>query len=204
MTQPPTLQLWFELASTYSYIALEAAAQLELTVHYRPFLLGPIFATQGLKDSPFNVYPVKGQYMMRDMQRLCEAAGLPWQKPSRFPRNGLLAARVAIGHQDAAWMPAFCRQVYRANFGFDREISEPEVLRELLTELGVDASAALEHASSPAVKQALKLQTSQASELGIFGAPTWVVDKELFWGADRMTQALTHLTVSSHAPRPDR
>lgn len=199
MPHAPTLQLWFEFASTYSYLAVEAATQLagplqmRAPVQLRPFLLGPIFAAQGLTDSPFNVYPVKGRYMMRDLERLCGDAGLPWRKPSRFPRNGLLAARIALGHQDAAWMQAFCRAVYRANFGFDREISEPEVLRELLSELAVDADAALEHAQTPAVKDALKLQTGRASELGIFGAPTWVVNDELFWGADRMAQALAYL-----------
>src|SRR5688572_17329364 len=84
-TTPP-LQLWFEFASTYSYLAIEQAPKLSVPVHYQPFLLGPIFAAQGWSDSPFNLYPVKGQYMWRDMERLCEEAAIPLRRPSRFPR----------------------------------------------------------------------------------------------------------------------
>ena len=66
------------------------------TVAWRPFLLGPLFAEQGWRDSPFNVYPVKGRYMWRDMQRICDALGLPLRRPDPFPQNSLLAARVAL------------------------------------------------------------------------------------------------------------
>jgi 2-hydroxychromene-2-carboxylate isomerase len=188
--QRQPLELWFEFASTYSYLALEAAAGLDVPLRYRPFLLGPIFAAQGMQDSPFNLFPIKGRYMLRDLERLCRDAGLPWHAPSRFPRNGLLGARVALDNAEAAWLPAFCRSVYRANFGFDREIGEPSVIAELLSELGLDAPALLESAHTPGAKRALRAQTERASELGIFGAPTWVIERELFWGADRMAQAL--------------
>jgi 2-hydroxychromene-2-carboxylate isomerase len=189
-THRPPLELWFEFASTYSYIGVEAAARLEVPLRYRPFLLGPIFAAQGWNDSPFNLFPAKGRYMLRDMERLCRDAGLPWRVATRFPRSGLLAARVAIAHADAVWLPAFCRHVYRANFGFDREISEPSVMKELLAELSLDADAILERAHTPKAKQALKEQTASAGTLGIFGAPTWVAHGELFWGSDRMLQAV--------------
>src|SRR5262245_42672086 len=98
-----TVQFWFEFASTYSY---PAAARVEDTaraagveVKWRPFLLGPIFAAQGWNDSPFNIYPIKGRYMWRDLERLCTAYGLPLQRPSRFPRGSLVAARIACAGQ---------------------------------------------------------------------------------------------------------
>lgn len=193
MTPPvtkPDLQLWFEFASTYSYLAIERAAQLPLTVSYQPFLLGPIFAAQGWTDSPFNLYPIKGQYMWRDMERLCEEAAIPLRRPSRFPRNGLHAARVAVANRAAGWLPSFCRNVYRANFAEDREIGEPAVLAEILGDMQLDAAALLEQANSPASKQALREQTERAVALKLFGAPTYVVADELFWGNDRLEQAL--------------
>src|SRR5215467_15912476 len=91
-------------ASTYSYPAamrierLTAAAGV--AVEWRPFLLGPIFQRQGWGDSPFNLYPAKGQYMWRDLERLCAAEHLALRRPSVFPRNGLLAARVALIARD--------------------------------------------------------------------------------------------------------
>src|SRR5262252_1929707 len=110
-----SLEVWFEFASTYSYPAVERvealAAARGVAVSWRPFLLGPIFRAQGWNDSPFNVYPVKGRYMWRDLERLCAAYGLPWRHPSQFPRNGLLAARVATLGAPEPWGPAFVRAV---------------------------------------------------------------------------------------------
>lgn len=186
------LELWFEFASTYSYLALHEIAKQDVPVSYRPFLLGPIFAAQGWNNSPFNLYPVKGRYMWRDMERLCADAGLPLKRPSAFPRGSLLASRIVAEHQDQAWVPEFCRKVYRANFAEDREIGEPTVLAELLTDLGLDAPVLLTQAEQPAAKQLLKAQTDRAIALGIFGAPTFVVGTELFWGSDRMHHALAY------------
>jgi hypothetical protein len=93
------MNFWFEFASTYSYPAamrIEAlAAERGVDVRWRAFLLGPIFRAQGWNDSPFNLYPAKGRYMWRDLERICSAQGIPFNRPSVFPRNGLLAARVA-------------------------------------------------------------------------------------------------------------
>src|SRR5947208_4300346 len=93
----PVLQLWFEFASTYSYPAVQRiealAAGLGVGVEWKPFLLGPVFKSQGWNDSPFNLYPAKGRYMWRDLERLCAKYGLPFHRPSVFPRPSLLAAR---------------------------------------------------------------------------------------------------------------
>ena len=90
-----SMQFWFEFASTYSYPAAmriaHKAARRGVAIEWKPFLLGPIFAAQGWDDSPFNLYPAKGRYMWRDLERICEAQGLPFHRPSQFPRSGLLA-----------------------------------------------------------------------------------------------------------------
>src|SRR6185436_12274387 len=130
----PSLEFWFEFASTYSHVAaqrIEAAARnAGVSVVWRPFLLGPIFHSQGWNDSPFNIYPAKGAYMWRDMERICGKLDIALQRPSRFPRNGLLAARVAQIAGDDGWGPDFVRAVYRANFAEDREIGEQDVIAE--------------------------------------------------------------------------
>src|SRR5262245_28566514 len=191
---PGTVEFWFEFASTYSY---PAALRLEplargagVTLVWRPFLLGPIFAGQGWRDSPFNIYPAKGRYMWRDLARICERLGLPFRRPSQFPRNGLLAARVATAAASAPWQPDFVRDVYRANFADDRDIAQPDVVASVLTALGVDAQPWLEQAGSEAVKQQLRASTDEAMAAGIFGAPTLRVGDELFWGNDRVEEAI--------------
>jgi len=187
------LEFWFEFASTYSYPAahriepLARAAGVE--VRWRAFLLGPIFKAQGWNDSPFNVYPAKGRYMWRDLERICESLSLPLRRPSAFPRNGLLPARIACACAGAPWLPRFVRGVYEANFAADREISDPQVVGSVLESIGQPRSL-LSEAEKPEARAALRSNTERAQALGIFGAPTFVAGDEIFWGNDRLEAAL--------------
>ena len=96
----PSLDFWFDFASTYSYPAAMRIASLAetsgVTVRWRPFMLGPIFKAQGWATSPFNLYPAKGRNMWRDLERICAALDLPFKRPDPFPQNSLLAARAAL------------------------------------------------------------------------------------------------------------
>ena len=188
-----TLEFWFEFASTYTYVAAmrveEAARREGIALVWKPFLLGPLFKRQGWDDSPYNLNPVRGRYMWRDVARLCEKHGLPFQRPSRFPRNSLLAARIACAAQGHEWLPEFARQVFRINFVEDRDIADEEILAELLRSCGEDPGAWLARARSSEGKERLRAETEKAWELGIFGSPSFVTDTEVFWGGDRMEDA---------------
>ncbi|MCK6553634.1 2-hydroxychromene-2-carboxylate isomerase [Candidatus Binatia bacterium] len=170
---------------------IEAAARAaEVALTWRPFLLGPIFKAQGWNDSPFNIYPVKGRYMWRDLERVCAAQGIPWQRPSSFPRNGLLAARVACRFAAQPWVSEFVRRVYAANFAEDRDIADRSVIAGILESLGRQPADVLGAAESADARAQLRTTTEQAQALGIFGAPTFVVGTELFWGNDRLEAAI--------------
>jgi 2-hydroxychromene-2-carboxylate isomerase len=195
MPNEPMLDFWFEFASTYSYPAAMRIAGLAkpkgVDVRWRPFLLGPIFKDLGWTTSPFNVYPAKGRYMWRDLERICGALELPFAKPSPFPQNTLLAARVALIGLAQNWGEDFCRAVYRAEFAEGGDISEPSVVVRILRTLGQDADALIQQSQSDETKSRLRSQTEQAGLLGIFGAPSFVAsDGELFWGNDRLEAAL--------------
>jgi 2-hydroxychromene-2-carboxylate isomerase len=186
------VEFWFEFGSTYSYPSAlrveERARSAGVELAWRPFLLGPIFSAQGWNDSPFNIYPAKGRYMWRDLERSCDSLGIPFKRPSQFPRNGLRAARIACWFSEEPWLPEFVRQVYLANFAHDRDISDPSVIAAIVAALGQPASAAA--AESTDAKAKLRAETERAQALGIFGAPSFVVDSELFWGNDRLETAL--------------
>jgi 2-hydroxychromene-2-carboxylate isomerase len=195
MANAPTLDFWFEFASTYSYPAAMRIAPLAqasgVTVRWRPFLLGPIFKANGWTTSPFKLYPAKGRYMWRDLERICGALALPFAQPPSFPQNTLLTARVALVGLAQEWGEDFCRAVYRAEFGKGRNIGEQSVIAELLGVLGQDADAVLARAQDDAIKSALRAQTDEAQRLGLFGAPSFVTsDGESFWGNDRLEAAL--------------
>lgn len=188
------IEFWFDFASTYSYLAASRIENLAgargVPLEWRAFLLGPIFQDQGWSDSPFNLLPARGRYMWRDLERLCARYGLPWRKPTAFPRNSVLAARVACAFAAEPWLPEFVGAVFRANFAEDRDISDPYVIGACLDRLGLDGKDRMAMAESPRHRGLLRQETQRAKERGIFGAPTMIVDGELFWGYDRIEQAL--------------
>jgi len=191
----PVLGFFFEFASTYSYPAAMRIGPLAeaagVAVRWRPFLLGPIFRAQGWDDSPFNLYPSKGRYMWRDLERICGRLGLPFRRPDPFPQPSLLAARLAHVGLDEGWGEVFCRAVFAAEFGEGRQIGAEAVMHDLLAGLGVAPAPALVRARSDEIKDRLRATTAEAERLGVFGAPSFVSgDGELFWGHDRMAEAL--------------
>ena len=190
-----TVDFWFDFASTYSYPAMmrigAAATAGDVAVRLRPFLLGPIFKAQGWSTSPFSIYPAKGAYMWRDLERLCADLGLPFRRPEPFPQSSLLAARLALVGFADGWGKDFARAVFRAEFGEGRKIDDAAVLGDILTALAIDPQAALAAAQSDTIKAKLRAETEAAQALGIFGAPSFVTaDGELFWGNDRLERAL--------------
>ncbi len=128
--------------------------------------------------------------MWRDLERVCERYQLPLKKPSRFPRNGVLAARIACANQSESWCPEFIKKVFQANFVQDLDISQKEVISEILKSLNQPASVVIEKSLSDENKKKLREQTEEAVRLGIFGAPTFVIGEELFWGDDRLEMAI--------------
>ncbi|HKR36356.1 MAG TPA: 2-hydroxychromene-2-carboxylate isomerase [Steroidobacteraceae bacterium] len=192
----PVLEFWFEFASTYSHIAaqrIEAAAHATgVSVAWRPFLLGPIFRRQGWNDSPFNIYPAKGAYMWKDMERQCAKHLVPFRKPSGFPRPSLLATRIALTVESSPQRVAqFVRRVYLANFHEDLDTTNDDVVRGLLQSMAwPDADAVLAQATSADTKERLRRRGDEAFERGIFGAPTFLLGSELYWGNDRLEDAL--------------
>ncbi len=188
------LEFWYEFASTYSYLSVmrieRVAADAGVSLEYCPFLLGPIFGKQGWNTSPFILYPARGRYMWRDVTRRAARHGLAFRKPSVFPRNGLLAARVALVGLAEGWAPEFTRAVFSAEFAEDRDIAEWAVLREILESLQQDPDHVLARAQGAEIKAELRERTETAEARGIFGAPNFLVGDELFWGDDRLEEAV--------------
>ena len=196
MARRPTLEFWYEFASTYSYLAamrIEALAEAAgVAVRWRPFLLGPIFAAQGWTSSPFNLYPARGRNMWRDLEREAARLGLPpVRRPDPFPQNSLAATRVAVAGAEQDWLIPFSKAVYAAEFAEGRSIAEPAAVVAILDGLGLDGTLTLKGASAEANKTRLRVAGEEARSRGIYGAPTFLTDDgELFWGNDRLEQAL--------------
>lgn len=188
------LEFWFDFGSNYSYLSMmriEAlAAAHGVPIALKPFLLGPIFKSFGWDSSPFVLQKQKGAYTWRDMERQCAKYGLPWKRPDTFPRRALLPLRIALQGAAEPWVWEFCKRVMQANFVADREIDEPLLMTEILTALGVPAADLIAAAQTDTAKGALRSQSEHAAQRGIFGAPTFFVGDEMFWGNDRLEDAI--------------
>ena len=192
MTKP--IEIWFEFASTYSYLTVMRAEplcqQAGAPLVWRPFLLGPIFKAKGWDTSPFNLDPAKGAYMWRDVARRAARFDLAFQRPPIFPMHTVQAARIMTAALDEPWCGDFARAVFSAEFGRGEDISDPSVLHQALETCGVPPEPWMAAAQTDPVKTALRARTEDAATLGLFGAPSFRVGDELFWGDDRLEDAL--------------
>lgn len=191
---PPEMRLWFDFASTYSYLSVmrieDEARRHGVRIAWKPFLLGPIFRALGMENSPFVLQKEKGAYMWQDMVRQCRKYGMRWVQPSVFPRLAVLPLRLALLGAHEPWIGAFCRRVMELNFVLDEDINRAEKLAPILTDLGLQASDLIERAQAEPAKALLRAQTEEARRRGIFGAPMFFVGPEMFWGNDRLDDAL--------------
>jgi len=195
------IEFWFDFGSNYSYPAVmridELVADSDTKVVWRPFLLGPIFRSFGWETSPFVLQKEKGAYVWRDMERQCAKYHLPWKRPSNFPRRAILPMRVAILGSNEPWISAYNKQIMLMNFAQDRDIEAPQLVGEVLQGLGLPAPEILRAAQTDENKLRLREQTETARTRGIFGAPTFFVGEEMFWGNDRLEDALDYARKQS-------
>ena len=191
---PAPIECWFEFGSNYSYLSvmrIEAlAGEAGVPLHWKPFLLGPIFRELGWQGSPFAEQKEKGDYAWRDTARRAAKYGIPFTRPTVFPRQALLPMRVALLGAAQPWMGEFCRRIMLQNWSQDTDIDNPDAVLAALDGLVPDPAAVMQAAAQDANKAALRAQTSAARTLGLFGAPTFMVNGEMFWGDDRLEDAL--------------
>jgi 2-hydroxychromene-2-carboxylate isomerase len=160
---------------------------------WRPFNARAIM--QEMNNVPFATKPIKLAYMWRDLERRASLYGLPVKVPAPYPlKNFDLANRVAILGQVEGWCPDYVRATYRRWFVDGLEAGSEPNLSESLKQIGQDPDRVVTQALTDAVGWAYDGNTEEARSLKIFGAPTFVVRGELFWGDDRLDDAITWLS----------
>lgn len=189
-TSPEPIEFWFDFGSNYSYLSVMRVVEQGIDVRWQPFLLGPIFQSFGWSNSPFVLQKEKGEYVWQDMKRECRKFGIPWQRPTTFPRLGVLPLRIMLAGAGQPWTGEFARRVMLRNFHLDQDIQTSEAMALILGELDLPVEDILASARSDAIRAGLREQTDTAMRRKIFGAPTFFVRGEMFWGNDRLDDAL--------------
>jgi 2-hydroxychromene-2-carboxylate isomerase len=193
MSEGP-IDFWFTMGSTYSYLSVMRLAGVEratgIAFRWRPYHL--LLILQEMKHVPFADKPAKMRYMWRDLERRAVMHGLPVNVPAPYPaRQSVTANLVAIIGMREGWGADFVRAAYRRWLQQSEETGSEPNLSSSLREIGQDPARVLELANGPAVNAHLLAATEEARQLGIFGSPTFVVGEELFWGNDRLEDAIS-------------
>lgn len=187
------IDFWYSIGSTYSYLTVMRLPEVEraagVKVRWRPFDVRHVMVEQN--NIPFKDKPVKTAYMWRDLERRAGRYGLAPRVPAPYPLPGLvLANQIATLGAEEGWVAEYTRATYRRWFESGEPAGEEPNISESLKEIGCDPSQVLAAAQSERIKGALVSATHEAMELGVFGSPTFVVDGEVFWGDDRLEDAL--------------
>ncbi len=185
-----TFEFWFDFGSSASYLAwtqlsaLEAASGASAVL--KPMLLGGVFQATG-NQSPVNI-PAKGRYLFADFDRFAKRYGVAFTRNPHFPINTLLLMRGAIALQSKgdARFKAYCDAMFKAIWADALNMNDPGTAAQALHKSGFDAQALVAAANEQTTKDALKATTQEAIDRGVFGAPTYFVGEQMFWGQDRM------------------
>lgn len=195
-----TVDFYFDFGSPAAYLAwtqlqhicADAGAQLV----WQPMLLGGVFQATGNR-APITV-PLKGSYLFVDLARFARRYDVPLRFNPNFPINTLTLMRIAVGlqqRQDARFED-YCAAMFGAIWVDAQNLNDPAVVAAVLTQAGFDPAALLALSSEPAVKEQLKAVTAAAVQRGVFGAPTFFVAEQMFWGQDRLDFVRDALTDS--------
>ena len=185
-----TFEFWFDFGSPAAYLAFTQIASIEAVTGakaiYRPMLLGGVFQATG-NHSPATI-PAKGKYIFNDFNRYAKRYGVPFNNNPHFPINTLLLMRGAAGmlEQQPEQFLAYCSAVFQAIWIDALNMNDPATVGAALHKAGFDPQKLMALANDQATKDALKAATTEAVSRGVFGAPTFFVDDQMFWGQDRL------------------
>lgn len=187
------LDFFLFLGSTYTYLAVnradEVAASQGVTLRWHPFSVRSIMIEQN--NRPFVGKPVKLAYMWRDVERRARQYGMPFASIPNYPNDSdELANRVATVASMEGWCAEFAKGAYAKWFLENRDPGSPEHLSDVLRRIGRDPDAVISQANGQAARDRYAANTELARAKGVFGSPTFVYESEIFWGDDRLEDAL--------------
>ncbi|WP_236840719.1 MULTISPECIES: 2-hydroxychromene-2-carboxylate isomerase [unclassified Bradyrhizobium] len=191
---PSQIDFWFTMGSTYSYLSVLRLSDVErstgISFRWRPFHL--LIILQEMRHVPFADKPAKLTYMWRDIGRRAAMYGYPANLPVPYPaKQSIVANLIATVGMREGWGPEFVCAAYRRWFTLRQETGDEPNVSESLRDIGQNPDRVLTLAYAETAKAELGAETSAARDLGIFGSPTFVVDGELFWGDDRLNDAIS-------------
>ena len=183
-----SVEFFFDVGSPTVYLAATQLSKIAgrhgATVLWRPFLLGGVFKATG-NVSPATA-PAKSRYMGDDLERFARRYKVPFLFNPFFPVNTLALMRGAVAYQQQGRLDQYIEAIFSAMWVTGKNMNEPTIVAEVLDTIGIGAQEFLVAIAAQDVKDKLKSNTEEAVERGAFGAPTFFVGDEMFFGQDRL------------------
>ena len=202
----PRLEFFFDYGSPFSYLAdtqlpaLLARTGADATL--RPMLLGGVFKATGNRSPAQEPVEAKRRYAALELRRTVARLGVPFRANPHFPIDTLTLMRAAVAARRAGCFAAFHRAVFPAFWAEGLDLGDTGVLAARLDAAGLDGPRLLSLTRDPDVKAELRATTDEAVARGVFGAPTFFVGPEMFFGCDRLQAVEQALRAAAGGPRP--
>lgn len=200
------IDFWVSIGSTYSYLSVMRLKSVEqasgVSFRWKPFSVQAIMVEQN--NIPFVGKPVKMAYMWRDIERRARKHGFEPRLPAPYPLKEFdLANKIAVAAETEGWCADYVCAAYRQWFHRGHEPGSEPGVSEVLRELGRDPIRVLTSARTGRIEERYQRDTEEAKALGVFGSPTFVVDGEVFWGDDRLEEAIAWFKAKNSGGDPE-
>jgi|TARA_Y100001970_G_C14017210_1_gene741555 2-hydroxychromene-2-carboxylate isomerase len=189
------IDFWFSIGSTYTYLTVERIFDVEkannVKFNWQPFSVRQIMIE--MENIPFTPKPKrnKSDYMWRDIERRAKFYGIEVKVPAPYPLKEFdLANKIAVLGMTEGWGVKYVQKTYKRWFQKGLEPAIEPNISEILIQLDLDPQKIFEKANSEDINQKYLNQTKLAKDKKIFGSPTFIYNKEIFWGDDRLEDCI--------------
>ncbi len=187
-----TIEFYFDFSSPYAYIGYKEIKKLEkknsFKIKFMPLFLGGLHNAAGVTPAAF--ITVKAKYMIRDTKLVSEKKNIKFVFNSYFPIKTVNLMRGAIIAGDDNFEKIYVEKIFNAIWKDGLNMNDDTVIEKVLKNIDLNPKTFFARATNQKIKDKLKKLTDDALKKGIFGAPTYIVNKKIFWGQDRLYYAI--------------
>ncbi len=186
------IEFYFDFSSPYAYIGYKEIKRFEkknsLKIKYMPVFLGGLHNSAGITPAAFN--KLKSKYMLEDTKLICEKKNISFNFNSYFPIKTVNFMRGVIIARDEDFEKIYIEKIFNAIWKDGLNMNDQIVINKVLKNIDLNPATFLTKAADQKIKDKLRKLTDDALKKGIFGAPTFFVNKKMFWGQDRLSYAI--------------
>ena len=186
------IEFYFDFSSPYAYIGYKEIKRFEkknsLKIKYMPVFLGGLHNSAGITPAAFN--KLKSKYMLEDTKLICEKKNISFNFNSYFPIKTVNFMRGAIIARDEEFEKIYIEKIFNAIWKDGLNMNDQIVINKVLKNIDLNPETFLIKSADQKIKDKLRKLTDDAFKKGIFGAPTFFVNKKMFWGQDRLSYAI--------------